>query len=73
MFFRSALYNRSSAMIAHLAEGAQARYHPLGARLGEHGYLGAGIEPERAEAEAELLGQVVHLLEIQKIAAVVPN
>ena len=58
---------------AHLAEGAQARYHPLGARLGEHGYLGAGAESERAETEPELLGQVVHFLEIQEIAAVVAN
>ena len=56
--------------MAHLAEGAQARYHPLGARLGEHRNLGAGVEPERAEAEPKLLGQGVHILQAKDIAIV---
>ena len=56
--------------MAHLAEGAQARNHPLGARLGEHRNLGARVEPERAEAEPKLLGQVVHILEGEDIAVV---
>ena len=54
--------------MAHLAEGAQARNHPLGARLREHWNLGARVEPERAEAKPKLLGQGVHILEDQDIA-----